>query len=162
MNNQHYKDFFNRSTLQDNAFDDSKDTVVTIANVQETELTTKNGEENYLCAFLEGYDKPLRLNVTMSKSITKALGSPIITDWVGKSISIYIEKGLRAFGDVHNVPRVRSVAPRVIIDTKPAIKVINGAKSMGELQKAWKGLSGALQREPSVIAAKDKRKGELS
>ena len=111
-NGQHYKCFFKSNVLNDGDFDRDNDSIVLIKSVQEVSVDTREGKQVLLCAFLDGYEKPFRINATIAKNISKALKSPIITYWCNKWIAVYIQKGLKAFGDIHDVPRVRPVAPR--------------------------------------------------
>ena len=110
---RHYKDYFESSVLNDGDFDRDKDVVVRILKAQDMKIKTRDGDLVTLCAMLEGFTLPFRINSTVGKSISKALKTPYPDDWAGQHISVYILKDLRAFGDVHDVPRVRPVAPRV-------------------------------------------------
>lgn len=76
----------------------------------------QNGDKKELCmvAQIEGH-KPLIINATNSKAITKALKSPYIEDWVGKYITLYTIK-VRAFGDFVDAVRVRSEAPIIKVE----------------------------------------------
>lgn len=114
-----YKCYFKHSVLNDSDFDGTKDTAVKILSITEEKIKTQDGEKVSLCARLEGYKLPLRLNSTICKSISKALKVALKTDssdtdkWPGQWISIYVHYNLQAFGDLHDVLRVRPVAPKV-------------------------------------------------
>ena len=60
-----------------------------------------------VCYFVENY-KPMILNVTNKKAISKAAGSDYIEDWVGHKITIRVEK-VPAFGDVWDALRVSPI-----------------------------------------------------
>ena len=120
MEGRHYKDYFKSSALNDSDFGGDKDTTVKIVSIQEMTLQTKDGEKVYLCAALEGHDKPFRLNSTICKSIKKAFKSPILDDWIGKYIAVYVQRDLKAFGELHDVLRVRPVAPKPPVQSPPA------------------------------------------
>jgi len=111
---------------------------------------------------LVGHNKPFRTNATICKAIEKALKSQFPVDWVGKSISIYIEKGVRAFGESHNVPRVRTVAPRVVVDTEVPVDRISSCRSIDELLNVWQSIHKNIQKHPIVLKAKDDKKAELA
>jgi len=160
-NKPHWKDHYNYTTLGENDFSLDKDTIVQIASEGDEILESREGKEKHLCLRLVGHDKPFKTNATICKAIEKALKTPYPSEWIGKSISVYIEKGLRAFGDVHNVPRVRTVAPRVVVDTKPAIGALKGCDSMEDLGAIWSSL-GTMQKEPTVLKCKEDMKKELS
>ena len=53
------------------------------------------------------------LNVARSKSIEKVSGSRFVEDWPGVKIQLYIEHGIKAFGEVVSAVRVRPFKPRV-------------------------------------------------
>ena len=55
--------------------------------------------------------KPLVLNATNSKTITKLLKTPYIEQWAGRKIQLYVEQGIKAFGDVVDAIRVRPFLP---------------------------------------------------
>jgi len=150
MNKTHYKDFFQSNTLQDNAFDVASDTVATIASIQEQELQTKEGKQIHLCAFLQGYDKPLRINKTIAKNIAKALKTPDITQWSGKQIAIYIEQGLKAFSDVYDVPRVRPTAPRVQVNTAQFEEALNKCTTADQVRSTWSGFPENIKNNPFI------------
>jgi len=56
--------------------------------------------------------KPMILNATNQKTLTKAIGSPFIEDWSGKTVTLYVAK-VRAFGETLDALRIREtiVAP---------------------------------------------------
>ena len=60
--------------------------------------------------FTEGV-KPLVLNATNSKTITKLLKTPYIEQWTGRKIQLYVEYGIKAFGDIVDAIRVRPFLP---------------------------------------------------
>jgi len=141
---RHYKDYFKSSALNDSDFTGDKDTTVMIKSIQEMTLQTKDGEKVYLCAMLEGHDKPFRLNSTICKNIKKAHKTPIIDYWVGKYIAVYVQKDLKAFGELHDVLRVRPVAPKPPVISPPAtpeqIKSIrDGFAKMNKDEKEYCG-----------------------
>ena len=137
MQGRHYKDYFKSSALNDSDFTGEKDTTVKIVSIQELTLATKDGDKVYLCAALEGHDKPFRLNSTICKSIKKAFKSPILEDWVGKYIAVYVQYDLKAFGESHDVLRVRPVAPRIPVASPPITpeqlkQITDGFKVIGK------------------------------
>ena len=52
------------------------------------------------------------------KAIAKALGSPFVEDWTGKSITLYVIK-IRAFGENMEALRVRDTAPKFVLPDLP-------------------------------------------
>ena len=56
--------------------------------------------------------KPMVLNRTNSKTITKLFGTPYIEQWTGRRIQIYIEHDIQAFGEIVDGIRVRPFLPK--------------------------------------------------
>ena len=52
------------------------------------------------------------LNVARSKNIEKVAGSGYFEDWPGVQVQLYIEHGIKAFGEVVSAVRVRPYKPR--------------------------------------------------
>lgn len=95
-------------------FEPGEEKVVTIKRVNSSEtVTTQEGKSQKAVIHFEENIKPMILNVARSKSIEKVSGSPYFEDWVGVKITLYIEHGIKAFGDVVNAVRVRPYKPRV-------------------------------------------------
>ncbi len=151
MKQDHYKNYFEQSTLQDNNFDTVNDTIVTIQSVQMQELQTQEGKQMYLCATLASFDKPLRINKTIAKSIAKALKTNDPQEWAGKQVSIYIQKGLKAFGQLHDVPRVRPIAPRVNIDVNLYFAEMDQCKTREDLTALWNKFPANVKSHQQII-----------
>lgn len=68
-----------------------KDMILTIKNVTKELVTGNNGkkEECIICYFKEPNVKPMILNRTNCKIITKLHNTPIIEEWHNKQIQIY-------------------------------------------------------------------------
>lgn len=115
-------------------FQDGEEKVATIKGVNQAEsiMTNEGKSQHAVIHFVEDL-KPLILNVTNSKAITKVAGSPYFEDWVGTAIQLYVEHGIKAFGDVVSAVRVRPRKPIVKNAVKCAEcgKVIQGASGKG-------------------------------
>lgn len=96
-------------------------------------------EEECTVAYLKGH-KPMILNATNQKAITKALSSPYIQDWAGKKITLYVAK-VKAFGDTVDALRVRTEAPNI---KKP---------ELNEAHAKWAGAVKALKDGNTTIEA---------
>lgn len=108
----HWKKLWNPDFLGSYALEEDKDLIVTIQAVKTDMVKNADGKEEE-CIVLELVNqKPLVLNATNGKNVTKALGSPYIEDWTGRSVALYIAK-VKAFGEVVDAIRVRPVAPRI-------------------------------------------------
>lgn len=83
---------------------------VTIEVVKREMVTGADGKkEECTVAHIKGH-KPMILNSTNQKAITKALNTPYIEDWKGKTITLYVAK-VKAFGETVDALRVKTEAP---------------------------------------------------
>ena len=101
-------------------FQEDEEKVVTIAkvNAKETVTTAEGKSQKAVVHFKEAGLKPMILNVARSKAITKVAGSPYFEDWPGVRIQLYIEEGIRAFGEIVNAVRVRPFKPTAAKEVK--------------------------------------------
>lgn len=101
-------------------FQEGEEKIVTIAKVNASEtVTTQEGKsKKAVVHFMEPNVKPMILNVARSKSIEKVAKSPYFEDWVGVKIQLYIEHGIKAFGEVVSAVRVRPFKPKGIVLVK--------------------------------------------
>lgn len=95
-------------------FSEGEEKVLTIAyiNAGETVTTAEGKSQKAVVHWKEPNNKPMILNVARSKAMEKVAQSPYFEDWVGVSFQLYIQKGIKAFGDVVNAVRVRPYKPR--------------------------------------------------
>ena len=107
MAQTHWKRLQNPDYLGVYAINQGEEPIVTIAKITREMITGENGkkEEETVAHFKEGV-KPLILNVTNQKAISKLFGTPYIEEWVGKRIQLYVKKE-KAFGEVMDVLRVK-------------------------------------------------------
>lgn len=120
--------------------------VVTIEKAVKDMIQDGDGKKEAMILHLKG-QKPMIVNSTNAKCISKALGTPFVENWVGKSITLYVAK-IRAFGEMQDALRVR--------DTAPAI----AAKVLPELTPAhekWDGALTALKAKNTTIEAIQKK-----
>ena len=68
------------------------------------------GAQTKVMHFVENV-KPLVLNATNNKTIAKLLKTPDIEQWQGKKIQLYVQHGIKAFGDIVDAVRVRDFLP---------------------------------------------------
>ena len=122
--------------------DESTELTVTIRSVSNQQITGADGKkEECTVAVLEG-QKPMILNATNLKSITKVLGTPFIEQWSGRQITLYVKK-VKAFGDVVDALRVRETISKESLtpnhpkwnDAKAAIKA--GTVTVDQIQKKY-------------------------
>ena len=61
--------------------------------------------------YFKEFDKGMILNRTNARAIEKVSGSGLVEDWVGVQVTLYVEKGVKAFGDVVDALRIRDKKP---------------------------------------------------
>ena len=126
-------------------FNEGEEKIATISRVVRDEtIQTAEGKSKKAVVYFSEPIKPMILNVARSKAIEKVAGSPYFEDWLGVKIQLYIEHGIKAFGDVVSAVRVR---PR-----KPMIKTAVLCEDCGE------EIQGANGRNADYIAAYTKKK----
>lgn len=113
-------------------FNEGEEKVATIASVSnaETITTTEGKSEKVVLHFAEPL-KPMILNVTNAKAVSKVADSPFVEDWTGVRIQLYIEHNIKAFGEIVSAVRVRPRKPReappiLCADCGGPIKPANG------------------------------------
>lgn len=96
-------------------FQEGEEKVLTIEriNAAETVTTAEGKSKKAVVHWKEQGNKPMILNVARSKNIEKVAGSGFFEDWPGVQVQLYIEHGIKAFGEVVSAVRVRPFKPRV-------------------------------------------------
>lgn len=96
-------------------FQEGEEKVLTIerVNIDETVTTAEGRSKKQVVHWREPGNKPMILNVARSKNIEKVAGSGYFEDWPGVRVQLYIEHGIKAFGEVVSAVRVRPYKPRV-------------------------------------------------
>lgn len=108
----HWKKLTNPDYLGAYALEPGQEIIVTIKGVANEVVTGMDGKKETcsVMRFVENV-KPLVLNATNSKTITKLLKTPYIEQWSGRKIQLYVEHGIKAFGDIVDAIRVRPFLP---------------------------------------------------
>lgn len=84
---------------------------ITIDTVVQEMVKNQDGkDEMCIVARIKGAKKPMILNKTNCKIITKVLDTPYIEEWSGKTIIIYSAK-IKAFGEMMDALRVKNQKP---------------------------------------------------
>lgn len=118
----HWKKLTNPNYLGAYSIEDGRDLVLTIKYVREEQVIGTDGKKDDCVVAYFYENKPMILNATNMKTITKLFGTPYIEDWVGRKIQVGIEK-VKAFGDIVEALRVRKTIPKDAAEkSKPAIK----------------------------------------
>ena len=96
-------------------FQEGEEKVLTIDRVvaAETVATAEGKSKKAVVHWKETDNKPMILNVARSKNIEKVAGSGYFEDWPGVAVQLYIEHGIKAFGEVVSAVRVRPFKPRI-------------------------------------------------
>lgn len=108
----HWKKLTNPDYLGAYSIEDGQDLVLTIKSVGVEKVVGADGkkEDCVVCHWAENA-KPMILNSTNMKMITKLLDTPYIENWAGHKIQIGVER-VKAFGDVVDALRVRKSLPK--------------------------------------------------
>ncbi|TQI68974.1 hypothetical protein [Clostridium sp. KNHs216] len=116
----HWKKLQNPDYLGAYALEPGQDLIATIKSVGEEKVIGSDGkkEECTVVHFAERDIKPMVLNVTNAKTISKIYKTPYIEDWHGCKIQIYVAQ-VKAFGDVVDALRIRPYKPDVKVSEKP-------------------------------------------
>lgn len=111
----HWKKLHNPDYIGVYALEPGQELIVTIKSVGVESVINNTGkkEDCMVVHFTEPDVKPLICNVTNSKSITKALGTPYIQQWTGGKIQLYAAT-VNAYGEEVEAIRVRPIAPKTI------------------------------------------------
>lgn len=111
MTYTHWKKLENPDYIGAYAFQPDEEKVVTIKMVRREMITGSDGkkEECTVVHFVEN-EKPLILNSTNGKMISKMAGTPYIEQWTGVRIALVVRE-VKAFGDT--VPAVRVAQKRL-------------------------------------------------
>lgn len=130
----HWKKLTNPNYLGAYSIEDGKDLILTIGSVSEETVIGADGkkEQCVVCRFEEPNTKPMILNSTNMKMISKLLKTPYVEEWRGHRIQIGTEK-VKAFGEIVDALRVKSFLPAAEANIK--------CEGCGKSVKAAAGLS---------------------
>ena len=108
----HWKKLTNPNYLGAYAFEQGEEKTGTIDFVKSENVMGADGksEECIVCHFRESGLKPLILNKTNCKTISKLYNTPYIENWAGKKITMCV-KQVKAFGDVTDAVRIKNTKP---------------------------------------------------
>lgn len=108
----HWRSLTNPNYIGAYAFEPNEEKTGTIAYVREEPVMGADGkkEDCTVVHFSEKDLKPLIMNVTNAKSITKLYGTPYIEEWAGKKITMVVRR-VKAFGDTVDAVRIKPEIP---------------------------------------------------
>jgi hypothetical protein len=133
---------------------------VTIQSVSQDKVKGSDGKDSSCIVAKTAETKPIILNKTNCKTITKVLGTPIIERWAGHKVIIGVDK-VKAFGDMADALRVRNVKPTPDKpkDYTAQIEAINACPDMPALVALWQGMDS--ETKTACLSYKDGRKNQL-
>lgn len=108
----HFKKLMNPDYIGAYAFEPGEEKTVTIDYVRAESVIGADGkkEECIVAHFKEPNVKPMILNSTNCKMISKLYKTPYIEEWAGKQIILRVQQ-VKAFGDVVDALRVKPEIP---------------------------------------------------
>lgn len=110
MSKTHWKKWNNPDYLGSYAFQPGEEKTVTIKEVKREVVQNQSGKEECTVAHFVEDVKPLILNTTNCKTISKVWGSPYVEDWAGRKITLKVKK-ISAFGEMVDAVRVSNERP---------------------------------------------------
>lgn len=106
----HWKKLTNPNYIGAHDLQPGQEAKITIESVVKEMVKGADGQQTEcIVAKIKG-TKPLILNRTNCKIISKVLDTPYIEEWSGKQVLIYSAK-VKAFGEVMDAIRVKNVKP---------------------------------------------------
>jgi hypothetical protein len=138
MSQTHYRKIFKSDHLGvadlEEYLEQGSSLIFTVSRVrQEMNAKVAGKKINANIAYFEENIKPLVLNATNSKTMSKLSGSCFVENWQNLTIQLYIDRDARLMGEV--VGGVR-VSPKVVRKQKPVITKDN-AKMWENAKKAF-------------------------
>jgi len=159
--NGHWKKQFNYDYLGSYSLDGKREKVVTITKLDTDKVTGQQGrKEDCFVVYFKEFEKPMILNRTNAKAIEKVANSGLIQDWVGNEVTLYIENGVKAFGEIVDALRIRDKKPSkqvmseeilnqmiFAIDSGKGIQVENAMSKYVITKKDHKSLAEAILKQ---------------
>lgn len=131
--------------------------------VKEPVQGTDGKKEDCTIAYLEN-QKPLILNSTNCKTITKLYNTPYIEDWAGLKITLIVQQ-VKAFGDIVDALRIKQAIPKKDEFTPKHVKWIGAVKYYAEkkdLTAIKKHYSLSKENEKMLIEESKKHEKKVS
>lgn len=106
----HWKKLTSPNYLGSWSFQPGEEKTLTIKEVKQEMVQNQSGKEECTVAHFVEDVKPLILNTTNCKTISKVWGSPYVEDWAGRKITLKVKK-ISAFGEMVDAVRVSNERP---------------------------------------------------
>jgi len=104
----HWRKLINNKYIGAHDFKQGQELTVTIESIVTEKIKSEKGdEEPCIVARFVGAKKPMVMNKTNCKIVTKVLETAFVEDWVGKKIILYSAK-VKAFGEWTEAIRVKN------------------------------------------------------
>ena len=107
----HWKKMTNPDYIGSWDFQPNQELKVVIETVTQENVKLFDGkqlkDESCVLVRFKGASKPMIINKTNLKIVTKVLDTPYIEQWVGKTITLYVAK-VKAFGEMIDAVRVKA------------------------------------------------------
>ena len=109
----HWKALTNPDYIGAYAFEAGEEKIGTISYVREEQVISPDGKKDdcIVAHFAEKNLKPLIMNATNCKAMTKLYKTPYIENWVGKKIVMHVQT-VKAFGDFVDAVRIKPEIPK--------------------------------------------------
>jgi len=147
MEKTHWRKVFNSDYLGSCDLDDGRDLKLIIKHVTVQEVKGNDGKSQArnVATFTDPAIKPMILNSTNCKVVKKFTKSAYIDDWNNIPIQVYIKDDIKAFGEVTDGLRIRSVQPSFskpkLVPGTPvwdkAIEFLKGAGTMAKVKASY-------------------------
>jgi hypothetical protein len=105
----HNPDYLGAYSLMDNT-GNYKDIIVKFKSIKKKEVKGEDGKDSECIVAEVHNNKPMILNATNCKMLTKLFSSPTVEDWVNKPVQLCVKK-IKAFGDTVDALRVANKLP---------------------------------------------------
>lgn len=106
----HWKKLTNPNYIGAYSLQPGEEKTVEIVSVGKEKVKGSDGKEQECIVATLKNEKPMILNKTNCKTLTKVYGTPFIENWKGKKIIVFAEK-VKAFGDVVDALRIKPIVP---------------------------------------------------
>lgn len=161
QNNGHWKNAFNYKYTGAYEMQPGETKTVTIKSTAKEAVKNTDGREDVcFVAYFTDAPKPMVLNKTNCKTISKLYG-PFVENWIGKRITIKSEN-VKAFGEMVDALRVVSVKPPDATpkDYSLQIRMLKECTTLDDLAKIYKSLTR--EEQLATVKTKDELKTKLS
>lgn len=161
MERTHWKKLTNPNYLGAYSFNLNEEKILTIKQVS-TELVIGTDGKKEQCTVARFFEKekPMILNRTNCKIITKLYKTPFIEEWQNRKIQVYVSQ-IRAFGETVDALRIKAIIPQVksqskdltCVDCKKEIKPAYGKTAERIAEHTYKNYGKQICAECAEIEA---------